>query len=186
VIAFLHDNLEHTLAALLLVSRIGDVLSTWLVTPGLTLEANPLVRKLRWRFALLTLLIAGVPYLSLPAGLMMLPPFLMVSASNITGAWLVRRVGEQRYFELMLEAARQSRLRQAIWPLLASAAFLLLLAASVWLFYPDPARDWGFWIGMGIALYAGVRVLHGSLYYRRIFRRAAETPAQGPATPPAA
>jgi hypothetical protein len=62
----LYDNLPHVLCGLLLVSRIGDVLSTYLLTPSLALEANPVVRKLGWRFAVLSLGACVVPYFSLP------------------------------------------------------------------------------------------------------------------------
>lgn len=172
------DNLSHVLAFLLLLSRIGDVVTTYVVTPRLTLEANPVVRRLRWRFALLTLLVAGVPYLSAPAGLMMLPPFFLVSASNIGGAWVVRGIGEERYHALLLEVAGRTRLRQALLPQLAGSFFIVLLAATVWIFYPDPMRDWGFWIGAGIAMYALVRLFHGTLFARRIFRKAAQAQVQ--------
>lgn len=38
-----------TLLAILLTARAGDFLSTWLVTPNLSLETNPIARKLGWR-----------------------------------------------------------------------------------------------------------------------------------------
>jgi hypothetical protein len=52
-----HVTIEQLLCALILVARLGDIGSTYLVTPNLLLEANPVVRKLRWPFALATLLL---------------------------------------------------------------------------------------------------------------------------------
>ena len=42
----------HFLAALVLLSRIGDVLSTYLVSPTLLLESNAFVRRWGWPLAL--------------------------------------------------------------------------------------------------------------------------------------
>jgi len=77
-----HIRLEHLLCALILLSRLGDIGSTYLVTPKLRLEANPIVRKLGWWFAVATLLLCLVPYYWTPAGIIILIPSLMVSAAN--------------------------------------------------------------------------------------------------------
>jgi hypothetical protein len=41
-------QLPHAVAFLLLLARIGDVGSTYLISPTLKLEANPIIRRLRW------------------------------------------------------------------------------------------------------------------------------------------
>src|SRR5205085_1145790 len=38
--------------SLLLFSRSMDFLSTWIATPNLILEANPVARKLRWKWGI--------------------------------------------------------------------------------------------------------------------------------------
>jgi len=38
---------------LLLFSRATDFLSTWIATPNLLLEANPIARKLRWKWGII-------------------------------------------------------------------------------------------------------------------------------------
>ena len=40
--------LPHLLAALVLLSRVGDVLSTYLISPTLLLESNAFVRRFGW------------------------------------------------------------------------------------------------------------------------------------------
>ena len=65
---------EHLIALLVLVSRIGDVGTTYLITPTLKLEANPIARKLRWPFAIATLALAFLPYWSVPLALIVLVP----------------------------------------------------------------------------------------------------------------
>ena len=44
------------LVAALFVARLLDFLSTWVVTPRLELEANPLMRRMRWGRMALTIL----------------------------------------------------------------------------------------------------------------------------------
>jgi hypothetical protein len=62
-------QLPHVIAFLLLLARIGDVGSTYLISPALKLEANPIIRRLRWPFAGITILVAAIPYYSVPLGL---------------------------------------------------------------------------------------------------------------------
>ena len=88
------DGFTHLLAFLVLLSRIGDVVSTRLVTPTLRLEANPIVRRLGWRFAATTLVIAVVPYFLLPLGVVVLTTSLLVAGSNLSRGWLVHALGE--------------------------------------------------------------------------------------------
>jgi len=48
------NNLDHFLCIMLLISRLGDIISTYLAIPKLVLEIKPVIRKLRWPFAILT------------------------------------------------------------------------------------------------------------------------------------
>src|SRR5271154_5888940 len=82
-----HFKLEHLLCGLILISRIGDIGSTYLVTPNLKLEANPIVRKLGWKFAFLTLFVCLVPYYSTAMGVVVLVVSLLVSAQNTSKIW---------------------------------------------------------------------------------------------------
>ena len=50
--------------------------------------------------------------------------------------------------------------------------FLALVALLLLFLSPDPNRHWGFWIAMGMLVYVFARVVHGTLFLRRIYRRA--------------
>jgi hypothetical protein len=55
-----------------------------------------------------------------------------------------------------------------------------LAGGTVLLFYPSPDEDWGYWLGLGIVLYAAAKWLHGTSFMVRLFRRAAlEAKVQG-------
>jgi hypothetical protein len=172
MLTFLYRNFEHVLFALILVSRLGDIGSTYLVTPSLRLEANPIAKRLGWRFAVLSLLVSFIAYLNTAAGVMVLTPSLLVSSSNIAKAWMVRAMGEEEFARLLLGLARRSRLSHAVGGVVASASFILLLGAVTMLLCFDPARNWGYWIGVGITMYGVVVGLYGSLFFVRLFRKA--------------
>ena len=48
---FFAESFEHALCGLILLSRLADIGTTSLITPQLKLEANPIMRRLGWRFA---------------------------------------------------------------------------------------------------------------------------------------
>ena len=166
------QNFEHFLCVALLIAKLGDNISTRLVTPTLKLEANPIARKLKWGFVWFTLVICLTPYVNTAAAVALLPPCILVSASNFGKVWLARTLGEDETQRLMLSIARRSRLSSALWPMFVSMAFIVGLGALFLVFYPDPSTDWGFWLGAGIILYAAVMTLHATLAFRRLYRQA--------------
>ena len=165
-------TLQHLLCALLLVARVGDVATTYLVTPTLALEANPLVRWLGWRFALLTIAVCALPYVSLEIAVAVLMTSLLVSASNAGKVWIARTMGEAAFEQFLIEMAHRSKMSQALMSVLASGGFIILAGAVVLMFYGSPSSDWGFWLGLGIVTYGIALSLHGSLWTVRLFRKA--------------
>src|SRR5262249_45828242 len=120
MLTFAYENLPHVLCALLLISRIGDIGTTYLVSPKLILEANPIVRKLGWPFALFTLTACLLPYVSLEGAVMALMVFLLVSARNAGKIWIARTIGEEVYAAFVLELARKSKPSHALFGLALS------------------------------------------------------------------
>ena len=163
---------EHSLAALILLARVGDVASTYLATPRLLLEANPIARRLGWPFALLTLLLALTPYYNTTAGVLVLVPSLLVASRNFGSIWLVRGLGEDRMLALQIEAARRRRFSEAFLFVLAEAGFLAL-AAAVLMALSAGSRG-GSVFALGILAWAFALLVHRTAYLRRIFRRARE------------
>ena len=173
--AILTDNLAVTLAILILVSRLGDILSTYLVTPSLKLEANLLVRKLGWRFAAATTVIALVPFYNTGLGVMVLVPSLLVSAANFQRVWAARALGEQAYADWVRSLARKSKLSAALKGVAASVFFTALAGSTLLLLSPN-SDEWGFWFALGILVYAFAVAFHSSLYFWRLFKKVREEP----------
>jgi len=169
---FITSHFEHVLCVLIFVSRAGDIVSTFLVTPKLTLEAHPIATKLGWPFGVLTILACLIPYYSTPMGIVVLVPSLLVSASNTAKIWFVRSVGETEYLNLLYRLARTTKLPHALAGVLMSALFIAIAGAVLLFLSPDPHLHWGYWYGMGILCYAFVIGFYGSIYFWRLFRTA--------------
>jgi hypothetical protein len=83
---------------LLLFGRSMDFLSTWIATPNLVLEANPLARRLSWRWGIpINLLFCGI-FAHMPlAAIIIATTSVLVAARNFQMAWLMRSYGEENY-----------------------------------------------------------------------------------------
>ena len=95
--------------ALLTFSRGMDFLSTWIATPNLALEGNPLAKKLGWKW--------GVPLnfvicLALPlwplSAIVVSTASVLVAARNFQSAWLMRSLGEEIYRRWHVERVRET------------------------------------------------------------------------------
>ena len=97
--------------AALVAGRGADFLSTWVATPNLVLEANPIAKKLGWRWGLVVhaVLCSVVAMWPLPA-IIICTTSVLVAAHNFERAWLMRALGEDRYRHWMAEAVAESRL----------------------------------------------------------------------------
>ena len=153
------------LLACLAVSRALDFFSTWIATPNLLLEANPIARKLGWRMAIpinvvLSLALALWP---LPA-VMIATSSVLVAARNFQSAWLMRTMGELPYRLWMGEQLAQGR-ALFFFCLAAQTAIYSALGGTLLYFSvleagPDPSRLISgpgvvpFGIGMGIIGFA--------------------------------
>jgi hypothetical protein len=167
----IEGSLPHLLCGLLIIARVGDVATTYVVTPTLVLEANPVVRRLGWRFAIATIALCLLPYYFPEVAVAALIASLLVSASNAGKMWIARTMGEAAYEAFLLDIARRSTKRQALGSVIASAAFIVLAGSVVMMFYHS-SYDWGYWLGLGIITYGLAMALHGSNWVLRLFRKA--------------
>ena len=142
---------------LLLFARGMDLLSTWLATPNLRLEANPIARKLGWKWGLpFNLALCG--YFAawpLPAVIISTTSAL-VAARNFQGVWLMRTMGEEVYRHWMVQRMGEARPVVYLGCLFAQVALFALVGSALALASSDPSgRDWiQFGIGVGIIGYA--------------------------------
>lgn len=118
--------------ALLLVCRGMDILSTWVATPNLLLEGNPIAKKLGWRWGLpinfgFALVLAFWP---LPA-IVISTTSVLVAARNFQSAWLMRSLGEQAYRDWHIERIQETRATLYIFCLAGNTLLTAGVGAAV-------------------------------------------------------
>ena len=138
---------------LLLVSRGMDFLSTWVATPNMVLEGNPIAKKLGWKWGipLNVALCFGFAFWPLPA-IVISTTSVLVAARNFQSAWLMRSLGEQLYRDWHIERVQETSVTLYLFCLFAQTALTGGVGAAVIYF-----SDWRLVplaIGLGIVAYA--------------------------------
>ena len=159
---FIYSNFKHFIFGFLLISRLGDVLSTLFATPKLKFESNIIAKKLGKPYMFLTLLISFVAYYDIAISIVILIPSLLVSASNISKIWIIRTFGEDNYYELIIKLIKKDGVIKLILLNILSSFFIILIAVIMFILYPKQ-QDWGFWIAYGFLLYGIIIIFWGTL-----------------------
>lgn len=138
---------------LLFVTRGMDFLSTWVATPNLVLEGNPLAKKLGWRWGIPVnlALCVGFAFWPLPA-IVISTTSALVAARNFQSAWLMRSLGEQFYREWHLERVQETSVTLYLFCLFGQTALTAGVGAAV--VYFSEWRLVPLAIGLGIVAYA--------------------------------
>ena len=150
---------------LLLAARGLDFFSTWVATPSLALEANPIVRRLGWRASavlnvVICLAAAAFPFVAVLVSV----TSVMVAARNFQGAWVMRTMGEFEYREHLREQFQRSDPRLVlgcVWAqaLLYGGVGVALVVLTNELF--TMAVGWGI-VGFGLTI-----GIHSTNVYRK-------------------
>lgn len=156
---------------LLFVSRGMDFLSTWVATPNLVLEGNPVAKKLGWRwgiplnvavcFALAAWPLSAVAVSTTSA---------LVAARNFQSAWLMRSLGEELYRDW--HVARIQETRVTLYVSCLAGNTLLTAAVGAALMYFSGQALVPLAIGLGIVAYAVAVALYSLLGVWRLHRAA--------------
>jgi hypothetical protein len=159
--------------ALLLVARASDFLSTWLATPSLVLEANPIAKRLGWRWGavvnlVVCLLLACWP---LPA-IVLITLSLLVAARNFQSAWLARTLGERKYRTWIVERVAESNRLVFVFCLVAQSLLIGSVGAVLVAF--SSQRLVPLAIGTGIIAYAFAVGFFSLLSVRRVWRQSSQ------------
>jgi hypothetical protein len=138
---------------LLFVSRGMDFLSTWVATPNMVLEGNPIAKKLGWKWGipLNVAFCLGFACWPLPA-IVISTTSVLVAARNFQSAWLMRSLGEHIYRDWHIERVQETSVTLYLFCLFAQTALTGGVGAAViyfsqWQLVPMA-------IGLGIVAYA--------------------------------
>jgi hypothetical protein len=154
---------------LLLFSRGMDFLSTWVATPHLVLEGNPIAKKLGWGWgALLNLaLCLGFAFLPVTA-VVVATTSVLVAARNFQSAWLMRSLGEQAYRDWYVARFQETRLGLYLLCLLGQTALVASVGAALICFTDDAPLPLA--VGFGIVAYALAVTIYSLLSVWRMRR----------------
>jgi hypothetical protein len=141
------------LLALLVFGRGMDFLSTWIATPNLALEGNPLAKKLGWKWGLLLNAVLIVVLAMWPlSAIVVATASVLVAARNFQSAWLMRSLGEDAYREWHVQRVRETRVTLHLFCLAGNTLLTAVVGAALICF----SKPWQvpFAIGMGMVAYA--------------------------------
>ena len=139
----------------LLLARGADFFSTWIATPNMILEGNPIAKKLGWSWGIalnfaLCVLFAFWP---LPA-VVISTTSVLVAARNFQSAWLMRSLGEESYREWHLERIQSTSVTLYLFCLFAQTALTAAVGVALIYFTNWDREPVALAIGLGIIAYA--------------------------------
>lgn len=158
------------LLALLVFSRGMDMLSTWVATPNLVLEGNPLAKKLGWRGNIALGVVVSVVFAVWPiAAVIISTTSILVAARNFQQAWLMRSLGEGAYRQWHMGRLQDARM--SLYLLCLAGQTALTASVGVALIYFSPTVNAvSMAIGIGIVGYAGAVAFYTLLSVWRLRR----------------
>ena len=178
---------SYALLFLLLIATRGmDFLSTWVATPNMLLEGNPLAKKLGWKWGIpinLALCFAFA-FWPLPA-IVISTTSVLVAARNFQSAWLMRSLGEQLYREWHVERVQETSVTLYLFCLFAQTVLTAGVGGAV-IYFCNWDRDLvPLAIGLGIIAYALAVAFYTLLGIWRLRRSMAVKATRPERNPPA-
>jgi len=143
--------------AVLAFSRGADFLSTWVATPHLVLEGNPIAKWLGWKWGAVVnvVLVASLAMWPLSA-IIVSTASVLVAARNFQSAWLMRSMGEEAYRDWYVQRASETRITLYLFCLAGNTLLTAIVGTALVCF--STTRDYvllvPLGIGMGIIAYS--------------------------------
>jgi hypothetical protein len=149
--AFLSRPYLAALAAVLF-GRAADFFSTWVATPRLVLEGNPIAKWMGWRLGILInlalcLILAHSPMVAVILTTMSL----LVAARNFQGAWMMKSLGEEAYQDLTGSLLARTGTGPYLFTTYAQAVLTVLIGIALVAFSSEMIP---FSIGLGVIAYS--------------------------------
>lgn len=162
----------YIMLAVLLFGRSMDFLSTWVGSPKLVLEGNPIAKKLSWRWAIplnigICVTVARWPLPSIIIATMSV----LLAARNFELGWLMRTLGEEAFRDWFVARRAETPVSLYLFCLWAQTG-LTLLVGLVLMWATGAEQVVPFGIGMGIVTFAVAVLVYTMLALWRNRRRA--------------
>lgn len=171
--------------AVLALSRGADFLSTWVATPHLVLEGNPIAKWLGWKWGVVVNVVLVTALSRWPlSAIVVSTASVLVAARNFQSAWLMRSMGEEAYRAWYGQRLSETRITLYLFCLAGHTLLTIAVGLAVVAF----SHTGDYWlvvplgIGMGIVAYGIAVMVFTLLAVWRSRRRRALPPAE--AEPP--
>jgi hypothetical protein len=173
--AVLFGGREYVLMlSMLIFARGMDFLSTWVATPNLELEGNPLAKKLGWKWAGLlnvgiAVLLARWPQLAIAVS----TASVLVAARNFRSAWVMHTMGEAAYRDWHVQKVQETRISLFLFCLAGETLLTAALGAAliIWCTTDTGQIPLGaVGVGSGLIIYAGAVAFYTLLSVWRLHR----------------
>lgn len=156
---------------LLALARGADFFSTWVATPHLVLEGNPIAKWLGWKWGTVVNVTICLSLAFWPlSAIVVATASMLVAARNFQSAWLMRTMGEYDYRDWYVQRMAESRL--GLYLVCLAGNTLLTASVGVALIVFSDGYVIPLAIGMGIVAYAVAVILFTLLAVWRARRRA--------------
>lgn len=160
------------LLAVLLFGRSMDFLSTWVGSPKLVLEGNPIAKKLRWKWAIPLNLAVCVAIAMWPLPSIIIATMsVLLAARNFELGWLMRTLGEDGFRDWFVARRAETPVSLYLFCIWAQSG-LTLLVGVVLMLTTGSEQIVPFGIGMGIVTFAVAVLVYTMLALWRNRRRA--------------
>ena len=148
--------------SMLAIARGLDLLSTYIATPNLKLEGNPVARWLGWRGGLATNLVLVLLFATWPLlAISLTTTSLLVAAGNLQSAWIMRSLGEIRYRLWMSERLAEAPRGLPLVCFWGEAVLFGCVGLGLMLFSGERLVPFG--VGLGVCGYGVAVALFTSL-----------------------
>ena len=155
--------------AILVFARGLDFLSTWIATPHMVLEGNPVARKLGWKWGTLVNLALCLSFALFPLpALIIATTSVLVAAHNLDGAWLMRTMGEEYYRAWISQQHMAAKPSLYLFCLVTKTALWGAVGLGLLLFGKGSLVATG--IGFGMVGYAAAVLVYSSISVWRLRR----------------
>lgn len=139
-------------AALILAGRVCDLGSTYLATPRLKLEGNPIARRLGWRGGIILGLVTAAVFGVWPLiAISVTTTSALVAGRNLQQAWVMRSMGEAAYQSWFSERVWRTPLWLVLGCHWAEALMSALPGIALLIWGEDTRVSLG--IGLGLTAY---------------------------------
>lgn len=143
---------------LLTFARGADFFSTWVATPHLVLEGNPIAKWLGWKWGTVVNITICVCLSFWPlSAIIVATASVLVAARNFQSAWLMRTMGEYGYREWYVQRMTESPL--GLYLVCLAGNTLLTAGVGAALIVFSDGYDIPLAIGMGVVAYAVAVIL---------------------------